>query len=172
MGGGYSNLFFKLFQSCKAQLVYNTRVVGIDLSGPVIILRTQDNKVYKTKRVISSIPLGILQRNLIQFNPPLSEPYQRAIASIGNGIANKLYCSFKEPFWGKRKGWINFVLKGQKYNKYPVAFIYPEPKNHILVVFVAGKGSYELGQMSDEQIYKDFDEFLSLFLDDEEYDLE
>lgn len=142
------------------------------MTGNVIVLRTQDNKIYKTKRVISSIPLGILQRNLIQFNPPLPEPYQRAINSIGNGIANKLFCSFKEPFWGKRKGWINFVLKGKKYNRYPVAFIYPEPKNHILVVFVAGKGSYELGQMSDEQIYKDFDEFLSLFLDDDEYDLE
>jgi monoamine oxidase len=39
--------------------------------------------------------LGILQRNLIQFSPPLPEPYQRAIQSIGNGIANKLFCSFK-----------------------------------------------------------------------------
>ena len=92
--------------------------------------------------------------------------------SIGNGVANKLFCSFKEPFWGKRKGWINFVLKGKKYNKYPVAFIYPEPKNHILVVFVSGRASIELGQWSDEQIYKDFDEFISLFLDDDEYDLE
>ncbi len=59
------------------------------------------------------------------------------------------------------------MLKGQKYNRYPVAFIYPSPKNNILIVFVSGRGSIELGQWSDEQIYKDFDEFISLFLDDD-----
>ena len=119
------------------------------MTGNLIVLRTADNKTFKAKRVISSLPLGILQRNLVQFSPPLPEPYQKAIHSIGNGSANKLFCSFKKPFWGNSKGWINFVLKGQKYNRYPVAFIYPEPKNHILIVFVAGKGSHELAQLTD-----------------------
>ncbi len=92
--------------------------------------------------------------------------------SIGVGFQNKLFCSFKERFWGNRKGWINFVTKNKKPNKYPVAFIYPEPKKNILLVFVAGQASLELGNWSDEQIYKDFDDFLGLFLDDDEYELE
>lgn len=141
------------------------------MNGPVISLRTQNGKIYQAKRVICTIPLGILQRNLIQFNPPLPEPYQQSILSIGNGFQNKLFASFKYPFWGNRKGWINFVLKGKKHNKYPIAFIYPCPKNNILVIFVAGKASVELGQWSDQQIFNDLDEFLSLFLDDDEYEL-
>jgi monoamine oxidase len=87
--------------------------------------------------------LGILQKNLIQFNPPLPEPYQKAISSIGNGFQNKLFASFKEAFWGHRKGWINFVLEGKKHIKGPIAYIYPA-QNNILVIFVAGKASIEL----------------------------
>ena len=138
-----------MFQSCKATFVYNTRVVAVDMTGNPIVLRTADNKTFKAKRVISSLPLGILQRNLVQFSPPLPEPYQKAINSIGNGSANKLFCSFKKPFWGNSKGWINFVLKGQKYNRFPHAFIYPEPKNHILMVYIGGKGSHEIAQLTD-----------------------
>lgn len=75
---------------------------------------TSDNKVYQAKKVISSIPLGVLQRNAIHWNPPLPEAYQRSINSIGFGSFNKLFVSFKKPFWGNKKGWLNFVLKGEK----------------------------------------------------------
>ncbi len=71
LGGGYPALLQKLYKSCKTNVEFNTRVVAIDMTGPIISLRTQSGKVYQAKRVISSIPLGILQRNLIQFNPPL-----------------------------------------------------------------------------------------------------
>ena len=103
------------------------------MTGDLIILKTKDNRVFKAKKVISSIPLGVLQRNLVHFNPPLPEPYQRAISSIGSGIVNKLFCSFKKPFWGNKKGWMNFVMKNQKVSKFPLAFIVSDPKNHIIV---------------------------------------
>lgn len=102
------------------------------MTGDLILLRTQDNRIYKAKKVISSIPLGILQRNLVHFNPPLPEAYQRAISNIGIGIVNKLFCSFKKPFWGNKKGWMNFVMRNQKVSKFPLAFIVPNPKSHII----------------------------------------
>lgn len=172
LGGGYPAIFQKLYKGCEGKILYNTRVVSIDMSSNLIVLQTQNGQVFRTKRVISSIPLGILQRGLIKFIPNLPEPYQQAIMSIGNGFQNKLFVSFKHPFWGGRKGWINFVLKGKKHNKYPVAFIYPTPKNNILLIFVAGKASIELGQWSDQQLFHDVDEFLSLFLDDDEYEID
>ncbi len=95
LGGGYPAIFEKLFKCCQGNVLFNTRVVGIDMTGNNIVLRTTDNRVFFARRVISSIPLGILQRNLIQWNPPLPEPYQRSIMSIGNGVANKLFVSFK-----------------------------------------------------------------------------
>ena len=84
------------------------------MTGEIIVLRTQDNRIFRARRVISSIPLGVLQRNLVYFNPPLPEPYQEAISSIGSGIVNKLFCSFRKPFWGDKKGWMNFVMKNQQ----------------------------------------------------------
>ena len=49
------------------------------MTGNLIVLKTLDNRIFKAKKVISSIPLGILQKKLVIFNPPLPEPYQKAI---------------------------------------------------------------------------------------------
>lgn len=68
LGGGYPALFQKLYKNCKGNMLLNTRVVAIDMSGPIIILHTQNplnpqqSQVFKAKKVISSLPLGILQR--------------------------------------------------------------------------------------------------------------
>lgn len=71
LGGGYPAVFQRLLKGVKGHIECNTRVVAIDLTGPVILLHTQKGQVFKAKKVISSIPLGILQRNLMKFNPPL-----------------------------------------------------------------------------------------------------
>jgi len=140
LNGGYPMIFEKLFHSCKTQVKYNTKVQAIDFSGQCITIHT-NNGQYLAKRVISSLPLGVLKSNRIQFNPPLPQPYQTAINSIGLGVENKLFCLFRKPFWEVKEGWINFVTK-DKSGRYPVGFIYPNDQGlHILVVFVAGKGS-------------------------------
>lgn len=60
-----------------------------------------------------------------------------AINAMGNGVADKLFVSFEKPFWGKRKGWLNFITKSSL-NRYSVAMILPSKKQHIICVFVSG----------------------------------
>ena len=67
---------------------------------------------------------------------------------------------------------MNFVMKNQKVGKFPVAFIVPEPKNHIIVFEVGITACLELGKMADQQIFKEFDNYLSLFIKREQYQLE
>jgi hypothetical protein len=68
---------------------------------------------------------------------------------MGFGVANKIFASFSEPFWGERKGWINFIAH-KNANRYPVAFILPESKRNILMFFVSARQSIILGELSDE----------------------
>ncbi len=154
-GGGYPMLFERLYNKYKPVIRFNTKVLAVDYSGQTIHLKTT-NGVYSAKKVISSLPLGILQAGRVQFNPPLPQPYQTAIKSIGNGNENKLFVLFRKPFWTATSGYINFVTKS-KYNRYPIAFIYPnDDGKHILLVFVAGKAGFEIGEWSDQQIGNDF----------------
>ena len=75
-------------------------------------------------------------------------------------------------FWTATSGYINFVTKS-KYNRYPIAFIYPnDDGKHILLVFVAGKAGFEIGEWSDQQIGNDFKQFLTKFVDPSDIEVE
>jgi polyamine oxidase len=91
-------LYKRLYEKYQPFVRFNTRVLSIDYSGPVIRLKTT-NGVYSAKKVISSLPLGILKAGRVQFIPQLPEPYQDAINSIGMGNENKLFIHFSKPFW-------------------------------------------------------------------------
>ena len=86
---------------------------------------------------------------LANFDPKLPESYQENLKNIGNGVVNKIYVSFDKPFWGNRKGYINFVTK-TKTNRYPVAFIMSEKNRHILCFFVSANPCREISQWKDE----------------------
>ncbi|WP_049768821.1 flavin monoamine oxidase family protein [Roseiflexus castenholzii] len=47
-----------------------------------------------------TVPLGVLQRGGIVFDPPLPSSKQRAIERMGMGLLNKCYLIFPEVFWG------------------------------------------------------------------------
>lgn len=81
---------------------------------------------------------------------------------MGNGIVNKIYVSFNKPFWGNRKGYINFVTK-TKNCRYPCAFVMSEKNKHILCIFVSANPCLEISRMSDEEIKVDFQNFLRKF---------
>jgi monoamine oxidase len=91
-------IFEKLFQCCKTQVRYNTKVQAIDYSGQIVRLYTTNGQ-YTAKKVISSLPLGVLQQGKVQFIPLLPPSIQSAISSIGNGNEEKLFCLFRRPFW-------------------------------------------------------------------------
>ncbi len=48
--------------------------------------------------MISSLPLGVLKKNVVKFVPELPDKYKIAIDTIGNGMADKLFVTFAEPF--------------------------------------------------------------------------
>lgn len=59
----------------KGKLHLGERVVKVDYSGKYIQVTTDKKRSYYAKRVISSLPLGVLKAKLVKFVPPLSKKY-------------------------------------------------------------------------------------------------
>lgn len=68
-------------------------MIEIDYSEDIVKVKTKTN-IYYAKKVISSLPLGVLQSKKVKFSPPLPVPFETALKSIGQGSENKLFVSF------------------------------------------------------------------------------
>ena len=54
---------------------------------------------YEAKFVLVTVPLGVLKRECIRFEPPLPRAKLEAIRSLGFGLLNKVALRFPRPFW-------------------------------------------------------------------------
>jgi monoamine oxidase len=61
-----------------------------------------DRGRFRADRLCCTLPLGVLQQGLVQFDPPLPPAKQRAIERIGMGLLNKLVLVFPRVFWGEQ----------------------------------------------------------------------
>jgi len=63
----------------------------------------EDGEIIEADYIVSTIPLGVLKQNNIQFEPPLPDWKKGAIQRIGYGVLNKVVLVYKEPFWDERR---------------------------------------------------------------------
>jgi monoamine oxidase len=54
---------------------------------------------FRADRAIVTVPLGVLQREAIGFDPPLPDEKLEAIGWLGVGTLNKIALRFRESFW-------------------------------------------------------------------------
>jgi monoamine oxidase len=63
------------------------------------VCTSESGKVFEAEFVIVTVPLGVLKRQLIHFEPPLSPLKQLAIEHVGFGKSNKVIFEFPHVFW-------------------------------------------------------------------------
>ena len=90
----------------------------IDYVGEMIKITTKKGNNYYCKKVIVSVPLGLLKKKKIEFLPDLPYSYKTAILSIGFGVFNKIIVSFENKFWKDGVRVIDFIPPSTYYNKY------------------------------------------------------
>ncbi|KAF4625778.1 hypothetical protein G7Y89_g12386 [Cudoniella acicularis] len=62
-----------------------------------------DGEIIDADYIVSTIPLGVLKRGDIKFEPPLPDWKNGAIQRIGYGILNKVVLMYREPFWDQSR---------------------------------------------------------------------
>ena len=94
---GYGSIAKKLAENIDIR--HNHCVKKIDYEGDRVLVSCADGKVTSGDFAIVTVPLQILKKGSIQFNPPLPSWKLSAIRRLGAGLLNKVVLLFDEVFW-------------------------------------------------------------------------
>ncbi|CAL6321812.1 unnamed protein product [Bathycoccus prasinos] len=110
------------------------------------VVETESGEQFQSDFVVCTVPLGVLQRDVIDFQPSLSAKKQRAIHAVGMGTENKVILRFAQKFWP------NF--KYIQCNDYRYRFLNYEPfgKKGTIVAHCAPPYAHEYENQTDEEI--------------------
>ena len=90
---------------------FDTPITKLDYSdGGVISVIDEKGNTYRANNVIIAVPISILQNNIINFKPNLTDDYKEAFSKIKMGKGGKLFMKFKERFWDSNTGF--FLIDG------------------------------------------------------------
>jgi len=148
--GGYADIFTVLKGDYAIEL--SSRVTDVQWGEKGASLSFASDRASDFDAVIITVPLGVLKRDGIRFDPPLPERKQRAIERLGMGLLDKVYLLFEEPFWddvtwiatpenGHPRGQFNLWLNLQKYLGEP-----------IIMAFNGATPALALAEQSDQEV--------------------
>lgn len=170
---GASQLLNLLSEDLDIQ--YNVEVVKIDYSGMGVIVHASSGGVFKADKVLITVPLAVLQNDVIEFVPPLPAEKTKAIKSLGAGVVEMVVLQFKRNFWKEKVKDVDVFghiasdesSRGLFSVFYDLSRVHKSGKeSHILVTYIAGNGlkkmfgktSKEIVDACMEVLYKLFPE--------------
>ncbi|MCC6905091.1 MAG: FAD-dependent oxidoreductase [Anaerolineae bacterium] len=106
---------------------------------------------FEADAVVVTLPLGVLKRELVTFEPPLPEQKGDAIACMGMGVLNKVYLRFDTVFWDQESHFIGYIPE-RKGEWAEWLNIYRYTQLPILLGFNAGAYGAAIEETSDETI--------------------
>lgn len=109
MKGGYDKIVEwtakPLLQDPKTirlgEVVKNIKWASEDDSIVVHSIKDDKETTYTADAIVVTVPLGVLRRNMITFNPPLPSGIQSGINNFSYGALGKVFVQFSDIFWPK-----------------------------------------------------------------------
>lgn len=93
---GYSQIADYLARDLNVNLGQVVKQVEWGSSGVNI---TCQNRVWRARTAIITLPLGVMQSGSVVFSPALPGAQQSALRGLKMGLLNKLVLTFSDPFW-------------------------------------------------------------------------
>ena len=158
---GYNGIFDKLAPFLKTpkfsdHVRLNQRITKIDYDevDGLVKVHSEDGTIYTGERALVTFSLGVLQSDLVEFNPKLpdwkiEELYQMHMSSYA-----LIFIKFPEKFWDDE---MHLLHVNDRYNYYPYFMnfdalgSYLSDDNHILVGHVMGNEAWRIHYQSDEE---------------------
>jgi len=103
------------FHSTKIH--FNRFVSKIEQVNKKVIVNTLNGEQYQGEAVIVTVPLGVLQKNIVQISG-LSNDKTKAIKNLKMGIMNTVTLKYKTQFWKKEN--MSFVVLNTSSNERPI----------------------------------------------------
>jgi len=104
---GFSTLAYGLANSVRHDIHFGAKVETIksEVAADGVVVEYEDaagsKGLIEADAVLVTVPLGVLKRNELRFEPPLPPWKQGAIDRLGFGNLNKVVVEFPEIFWSK-----------------------------------------------------------------------
>ncbi|CAH2072827.1 unnamed protein product [Thlaspi arvense] len=163
---GYECLLYKmaeefLFTSERKilddRLKLNKVVREIQQSKNGVLVKTEDGSEYEANYVILSASIGVLQSNLLSFQPPLPRWKTEAIQKCDVMVYTKIFLKFPHCFWPCGPGQ-EFFIYAHEQRGYFTFWQHMEnayPGSNILVVTLTNEQSKRVEAQSDEETLKE-----------------
>ena len=124
----------------------NRAVTRIDYSGEAIQVEDHTGAVHFTKALVVTASIGVLQSEMIEFNPGLPDKTVEAYQNIGMGKGMKVALRFREPFWQKDLGYM--VADGPTGSFWVPSSYKTDSPDHILMCYPMGNQAEALSIQS------------------------
>lgn len=128
---GYQMLVDKLSSKIEGKIMLNQQVVSVTREGSMITLRTANGLRVLCKNLIVTVPLSILQANVITWEPSLPKRFRESLATMHWGALGKVIFEFNEVWWDDTEDRFDIIAKsnvanpGQTLTSLPPSFSYP-----------------------------------------------
>ncbi|XP_004406096.1 PREDICTED: lysine-specific histone demethylase 1B [Odobenus rosmarus divergens] len=152
---GYSVILEKLAEGLDIRL--ESPVQSIDYSGDEVQVTITDGTGCTAQKVLVTVPLALLQKGAIHFNPPLSDKKMKAINSLGAGIIEKIALQFPYRFWDSKVQGADFFghvpPSASKRGLFAVFYdMDPQKQHSVLMSVVAGEAVASVRTLDDKQV--------------------
>uniref|UniRef100_A0A674P4P2 [histone-H3]-N(6),N(6)-dimethyl-L-lysine(4) FAD-dependent demethylase n=1 Tax=Takifugu rubripes TaxID=31033 RepID=A0A674P4P2_TAKRU len=155
---GYSVLLHKLADGLDIRT--KCPVQAIDYSGDVVKVTSTNGSQWTAHKVLVTVPLTLLQKNMIHFNPPLPERKLKAIHSLGAGIIEKIAVQFPCRFWDKKIQGADYFghipPNPDKRGMFSVFYdMDPQGKQAVLMSVISGNSVTTVQDMEDKEVLEE-----------------
>lgn len=145
---GYSQITDRLAEG--TQVLLGHEVKQIDYSGARVDVLT-DRGSFHAKRVLVTVPLGVLRAGRIAFHPSLPRSKRDAIRNTRMGVFNKIFLEFDSVFWGDDYELIGYM--GSQDSDWPeIVNFHKIAGVPVLLAFSAGAAGEQNELRSDAEV--------------------
>ena len=135
-----------------SKLHLSSPVASIDYSGSKVVATTNSGQTYAGDKVIVTVPINVLQAELINFRPALPNDKMNAVNGVDMPDGIKVFIKFKERFYPDILSWeglAGFNSDGRLY--YDAAFK-KDSQHNIMGLFNVGGIASQLTNLTDQEI--------------------
>lgn len=139
------------------RIIVNKPVVEINYKSDKVVAKTADNELYEADKVLVTVPVKILQNNLITFKPSLPKEKKEAIDRVFMGDGIKMFIEFDSKFYPDILSFGNIfkaLFEEEKF-VYDAAFKKDSNKN-ILGLFAINEKAAVYTKLNEEEIVSKF----------------
>ena len=128
-------------------VIHESIVSRVDWSGEAVEISTTSGQRHSADKVILAVPVGVLQKGAIEFNPPLDMDRAEALRRIDFLTGFKMFLRFEECFYPNV---VTCKVPSGEKAFYDVAYK-KEASSHVLALLVQGEIANEYFELGSKE---------------------